>query len=144
MAPVATGLSGGTAAYTVMDVNGDGLPDLGNTVGGVWDYRLHGGVTPDLLQTATDGFGNYTTFNYAPLLAANYNKFGDATYPAQDYQGSLPVVTSASASNGIGGSFTVSYAYYGARMNLRGRGFEGFYARRSQDSRNSIYTTEYF
>ena len=140
---VATGLSSGTLA-TVMDVNADGLPDLGYSVNGIWHYRLHAGVTPDLLQTATDGFGNYTTFEYRPLMHTIYGRFSDATYPSQDYAGSLPVVTTTTASNGIGGSYNVTYEYQGARVNLQGRGFEGFYLRRWEDSRSLIRVDEQY
>jgi RHS repeat-associated protein len=128
----------------VVDANGDGLPDLGYFAGSTWNYRVHAGVMPDLLKTATDGFGNYTTFNYLPLVSSGHTRYADATYPSQDYQGSLPVVTSATASNGIGGSYTVTYEYHGARFNAQGRGFEGFHKRTWQDSRNSIYVDEYY
>lgn len=141
---VSTGLTAGTASFTVADVNGDGLPDLGNTVGGNWNYRTHSGIGPDLLQTATDGFGNSVTFNYAPLTSANYSKYADATYPNMDYRGSMHIVNSYSASNGIGGSFTTSFWYYGARIDLQGRGFAGFYAKRTTDSRNGLYDYQYF
>jgi YD repeat-containing protein len=143
-AAVATGLSAGTAAFTVMDMNGDGMTDLGNTVSGVWTHRNHSGIRADLLQTATDAYGNFTTFNYAPLTSANYTKYADASYPEQDYQGSMYVVNTLNASNGIGGTFTNSFWYYGARVNLQGRGLEGFYSKRTQDSRNSLYAYDYF
>ncbi len=129
----------------VADVTGDGLSDLGYwDATGAWKLRVHPGVFPDLLQTATDGYGAAVTFNYAPLTAASYWKYSNAVFPAQDYQGSLYVVSSLAASNGIGGTFTKTLNYYGARFNLQGRGFEGFHAKRTKDSRNNLYTFEYF
>lgn len=139
----ATGLAGG-GQVTVSDINGDGLSDLAGSVGGSYRYRLHAGVMPDLLQTATDGLGNYVTFNYASLTNANYSKYADATFPEQDYIGSTYVVNSVTASDGIGGSFTNSFWYYGARVHLQGRGFEGFNAKRTTDSRNGLYNYQYY
>jgi hypothetical protein len=68
----------------------------------------------------------------------------DAAFPHQDYSGSLYVVNSALASNGIGGTFTRSFHYYGAHLHLQGRGFLGFAARYDHDSRNGVYAYEYF
>ncbi|MGQ0836651.1 MAG: FG-GAP-like repeat-containing protein, partial [Gammaproteobacteria bacterium] len=127
------------------DANGDGLDDLVYPASSnVWAYTPHAGVKPDLLQTATDGYGNVVTFNYAALPNANYTKYADAVFPEQDYQGALYVVNSLSASNGLGGSFTRSFHYYGARLHRQGRGLEGFYARYEHDSRNGVYAYQYF
>ncbi len=143
--PVSTGLtSTGASVSTVSDMNGDGLTDLGYKVSGTWRNRPHAGAYPDLLQTTTDGFGSAVTFNYAPLPTANYTKHTDAAFPEQDYQGPYYVVNSLSASNGIGGTYTNTFQYYGARVHRQGRGFEGFYSKRTQDSRNSLYGYEYF
>ncbi|MGH8175112.1 MAG: FG-GAP-like repeat-containing protein, partial [Steroidobacter sp.] len=144
-AAVNTGMAAG-ARVAVSDINGDGLHDLSQLVGTDWRYRTHAGVYPDLLQTATDGYGNDLTFSYAPLTSAsaNYTKYADASFPEQDYQGSMYVVNNYSAPNGIGGTYTSSYHYYGARMHLQGRGLEGFYARRVHDNRNNLYKYDYF
>jgi RHS repeat-associated protein len=144
VAPVATGQSAGTAIFTVMDVNGDGLADFGNTVSGAWDFRLHSGVHPDFLQTATDGFGNSATFAYVPVAQGSYTKLADASYPEQDYQGPLNVVSGLTASDGIGGTYSNTFTYSGARLNLQGRGFEGFYSKVTYDSRDQLRTYEYF
>lgn len=137
-------VGGGWVNATAGDFNGDGLGDIGYLSGGTWVYRPHAGPAPDFLKTATDGFGNTVTFNYAPLPSANYTKYADASFPEQDYQGPLYVVNSFDASNGIGGIYTSTYQYYGARVHRQGRGFEGFYARRTHDDRNGLYTYDYF
>ena len=148
MAMASTGYSAsGSSNVTVMDMNGDGLLDMGYVVGGKWRYRTHAGLYPDLLQQATDGYGNTVTFNYAPLTAPVYTKKVEglnAVFPEQDYQGSLYVVSSFTASDGIGGTFTNSFSYTGALLHLQGRGFEGFYTVQSQDDRDDLRARSYF
>jgi RHS repeat-associated protein len=138
-----TALSAGTQAI-VADLNGDGLTDVGANAGGTWRYRVHQGPSPDLLQGATDGFGNNVAFNYIPITQGAYTKNGGvpATFPEVAYQGPLHVVTSMSASNGIGGTYNQSFWYYYARRHLQGRGFEGFHSRRTIDDRNQIRVYE--
>ncbi len=134
----------GWVSSAVGDFNGDDLDDVGYLSGTSWVFRPHSGLYPDLLLTATDGFGVNATFNYSPLTSANYTPHTDAAFPAQDYRRPMYVVNSAVRSNGIGGTYTESFAYYGGRLNLEGRGFQGFYARRSHDSRNTVYSYHYF
>lgn len=144
LAPVNTGLAATSTQTAVSDINGDGLTDLGGVISGSWQFRTHAGAYPDLLQTATDGLANSITFNYAPLTSANYSKYSDAVFPEQDYVGPMYVVNSFTASNGIGGTYTNSFWYYGARTHLQGRGLEGFYAKRTTDSRNGLYSYQYY
>ncbi len=54
------------------------------------------------------------------------------------------VVNSFSASDGIGGTYTNDFAYWGARLHLQGRGFEGFDTVRQHDSRSGIWTLSYY
>jgi RHS repeat-associated protein len=139
--PVNTGVpfSSSTASIVVTDVNGDGQRDLAYSFypSNTWSYRLHAGVEPDLLLTATDGFGNFATFSYAPLTAASYTKGSGASFPSQDYAGPLQVVTNLQTSDGLGGSYSLhSFYYEGARRDLQGRGFLGFSFRAWVDSRD--------
>jgi RHS repeat-associated protein len=144
-----TGLpAGGTSSSRVTDVNGDGLHDIARrdlSASNHWKLRLHAGVWPDLLDRATDGFGNFVDFNYAPLTdSAVYSKQTGASYPEIDYAGPFYVVNQHSASNGIGGSYSVSHMYHGARRDLHGRGFEGFLWRYTSDNRNGVHQYDYF
>jgi RHS repeat-associated protein len=134
---VSTGLTTAGAA-TVADINGDGLHDLVHLVGTDLRFRSHAGSYPDLLQTATDGFGNFSTFSYASLTNYNlYTKQTGASYPTQEYVGPLYVVSNVANSNGIGGTFNLQSLYYeGARLDLQGRGFLGFTFRAWVDSRD--------
>jgi YD repeat-containing protein len=151
-APIDTGipvnpgsLPGSIGISRVGDFNGDGLYEIGavNT-SDIWEIRLHNGVYADLLQNVTDGFGSSVTFSYVPITHNNYTKHFDAALPEQDYQGPRYVVSQYVATDGIGGTYTMSYWYYGARKHLQGRGFEGFQSRRTHDSRNGLYAYEYF
>ncbi len=146
-APVATTLTTSTprAVYGI-DANGDGMDDLAYTRSdGVFVYRPHSGVLPDLLKTATDGNGNKITFNYQPLPQSTYTKYSSATFPNQDYAGPTYVVSTAVPSTGIGsGTYTLTYTYAGAIMNVNGRGLAGFDRKTTQDSRNGIKVKEYF
>lgn len=131
-AGVATGMA--VNGSTVTDLNGDGLYDLASGAA----YRTHAGNYPDLLLTATDGFGNSSTFSYAPLTSyGSYVKQTGAVFPMQEYVGPLYVISNVAASNGIGGTYNMQSFYYeGARLNLQGRGFLGFSFRSWIDSRD--------
>ncbi len=138
-APVSTGQSASSSAAFTGDADGDGLLDLIYVrTDGTLAYRLHAGMAPDLLTTVTDGFGNFTTFSYAPLARYSlYTKLSTASFPTQEYAGPLQVVTNLQSSNGLGGSWQwQSYYYEGARRDLQGRGFLGFAFRSWVDGRD--------
>ena len=144
---VSIGATAGSFQYGyTADFEGDGLDDLlfFDETAGTLSYNLHQGQRPDVLTTATDGFGNFVTFNYTTLAQGNYTKHTDAVFPNQDVQGSLSVVASLTTSDGIGGNFSSTYHYWGATINRQGRGFGGFWAQRNIDSRNGIQRYRYF
>lgn len=129
---------GVTARLAPADVNGDGLPDLVFTEGsGRWQVRRHGGPRPNLLVRAADGLGNAFEPAYQPLgTFGGYTRNGTAG--AGEYLlrgGALPVVTSYTANDGIGGTYTNAYAYWNGRVSRQGRGFLGFEKIRATDSR---------
>lgn len=130
----------------VMDVNGDGFSDIVWHNGTTWETRLHRGGKPDLLALVTDGFGNTTSVVYAPLTSADvYTKLSGAAAPiVRDYQGPSYVAKSVTYSDGIGGAFTVSNSYSGARIHTQGRGFLGFASKTAVDSRNNLAATKNF
>jgi len=118
------------------DVNGDGQADLtyGNSSLAP-TVRLHSGAKPDIATSFTDGFGVNVSAAYAPITTSRYTKGSGAAYPEQDVQSAMYVVSQVASSDGIGGTFTQTYNYTGARINLQGRGFEGFQSRTVTDSR---------
>ncbi|MBL8201374.1 MAG: VCBS repeat-containing protein [Chromatiales bacterium] len=127
-----------TLRLAPVDVTGDGLPDLVFTEStGRWQVRRHRGPRPDLLASATDGLGNVFQPAYQTLgTFAGYTRNG--TTVAGDYLlrgGPLPVVAAYTANDGIGGTYTTTYAYWNGRVNRLGRGFLGFEKVRATDSR---------
>ncbi len=140
--PVSTGVSSaGTNSHVVTDMNGDGLSELAyRSSGNTWRYQARP-VTSDYqdqLVTATDGFGVSVTFSYAPITGSNvYTKGGGAVYPRRDFQEPLWVVTGLTATDGsgTGSTFTQTFTYEAAQLDLPGRGFLGFGKRTVVDSR---------
>jgi RHS repeat-associated protein len=125
------------------DLNGDGLADVaqarGTIAGGriapctgckVW---LGGGTMPDLLSTATDGFGGITSIQYAPLSTLQAPVAAPSPWPMRSRSGALYVVSGYSAQDGRGATYASTLAYSGALSDVAGRGWLGF---------KSITTTE--
>lgn len=142
--PVSTGIPTGTGSWMAFDQNGDGLSDLAfidSAASNAIKYSLHNGAnTPaDLATTIADGWGISASPTYVPITQNNYTKYSDATFPDTDFIGPLYVVSQALQSDGLGGTFTNTFWYYGARVNRQGRGFEGFERTRARDSRNNLY-----
>jgi RHS repeat-associated protein len=130
-----------SCTYIWMDVTGDGLDDLGCASTSL-SYFPHN-IGQDLATSFADGYGVTYSPTYVPLSASGgiYTKGSSAAPPYQDYVGPMYVVSSYTSSDGIGGTFTTSYAYAGAIMNLQGRGFEGFTTVSRTDSRNGFKDT---
>jgi RHS repeat-associated protein len=138
--------------YVTLDVNGDGLDDLGcwNTSSGALTYYLHNGAgqPPDRMSSVTDGYGNSVSPSYASIALGNYTEYpSDPTapvpaYPDARYYGSLYVVSQAvfSDPSSPSATYTQSFEYYDAWRNLQGRGFEGFWCVRTNDSRYAALT----
>lgn len=145
-APVSTGVSVSFGDQpTIGDINGDGLGDLVQSAAGVSAYRLHRGVYPDLLSSATDGHGNVTSFEYGTAVeGAAYTRHSGASFPEQDFAGPLRIVTRTRLPDGNGGQYAVDYSYAGARVQRQGRGFEGFASRTSRDARSGERIVESF
>ena len=148
-APVATGVSApDRTAWLVLDMDGDGKPDLAyrdDGDNGSIGYRLHmaSGAPADLATSFSDGFGMWQRPRYASISTGHYTRHSDAVFPELDFGGPLHVVADFIASDGTGGSYQNRFDYYGARVHVQGRGFEGFHSRRIYDSRNGTYTFDY-
>ncbi|WP_288407226.1 SpvB/TcaC N-terminal domain-containing protein, partial [uncultured Herbaspirillum sp.] len=118
---------------TISDTNGDGKSDLNCVMdfgnGSTTSFaRFIQGEIPDLLGNIKVESGNETGINYKPLThTATYTKDTTATYPLQDLQAPIYVVSSVSTANGIGGKLTSAYIYGGLKLEVGGgRGPLGF------------------
>ena len=153
----ATGVSTGIpytyvplANWIALDTNGDGLTDWAtvNASGNIV-YGLHNGAgqPPDLVNEITDGYGNTVSPTYVSIAQSNYTPETYATYPYLNYIGPLYVVSEAifsDPSNPPSGTYNQSYAYYGAAVNLQGRGFADFCCINMLDSRNALSYRAYY
>jgi len=112
----------------IVDVNGDGLPD---SVGvGSAGVRASLNTTigpPDMVASVTSGLGAITTITYAPGTNTSVATKGTGTvFPTLDLVAPMYLVSQLNVSNGVGGTYSSSYSYSGARVDARGRGFLGF------------------
>jgi RHS repeat-associated protein len=124
-----------------MDVDGDGLPDQLLPGGG--NAYTAVGPKSDLMLSGTDGFGNAVSFTYAPLTDPTVYTRGQGQMGAtQDLDGPMYVVKALQRTDGVGGSYSLTYSYAGAHRNVQGRGFLGFATRTITDSRTGFVTTE--
>ncbi|MGC4029458.1 MAG: RHS repeat-associated core domain-containing protein [Steroidobacteraceae bacterium] len=147
---VDTGITASASCRVLrVDVDGDGLDDLmcWEAPGGSLKIYRHNspGVTPDVAKDFDDGFGITHSVAHNLTTWGNYTPEASATYPNRDYRGPLKIVGAVLSSDGIGGAYTRTYQYYGAAMNLQGRGFAGFAGRKVTDSRSHApYTYDNF
>jgi hypothetical protein len=82
---------------------------------------------PDLVSTVTSGLGATTTVSYKPLTTSSvYTKDTGHVIPIIDFLAPTYVVSRVDTSNGVGGTFSTTYTYAGAKADVSGRGFLGF------------------
>jgi heme exporter protein D len=125
------------------DFNGDGQIDF-MLMGGVTQYTfLARGPATDLLSSISSGLGASIALSYAALSqnGAPYAKDNSSTYPTVDIQGALYVVSRVDTSNGIGGTYSSTYSYAGAKLDLSGRGLIGFRQMAVTDLQTGIVQT---
>jgi len=139
----------GSDVYTtyLADVNGDGKADIVQIGTQVYQAQV---LTPDgsidrLLSSMTTGLGAMTSIAYLPLTNGGvYTKDSGAnaaSYPVQDLQSPLYIVSQVITSNGVGGTYSSSYSYAGAKLDLSGRGFLGFRQMTVKDLQTGISDT---
>ncbi|MEM7672618.1 MAG: toxin TcdB middle/N-terminal domain-containing protein [Verrucomicrobiota bacterium] len=129
----------------LVDLDGDGILDQVSIFKN--DYvgaKINNYTRPDLLETVTDGMGVVTTISYAPITDDSvYEKeqdIGDtdsvetdATFPIVEFRAPMWVVKTVETEDGVGGTYSTTYRYAGARMHLQGFGFLGFRVFTSED-----------
>ena len=128
------------------DVTGDGAADLVLVSQGEGYLSVSRSLySKNLVSSLTTGLGATTSLAYNPLTDSSvYTKDTNATYPYLDLQAPIYVVSSATAPNGIGGTRSTSYKYYGAKAHLTGGGFLGFRQFDVTDDVTSIKTSTTF
>jgi hypothetical protein len=128
------------------DFNGDGKTDFSFIQDGTQWVFLANGAPTDLVSSIQTGLGATTSVTYQPLTNPNiYLRANDrAKYPLQNIQPPLYVVSQVDAPNGIAGTYSSAYSYYGAKVDLSGRGFLGFQGMATLDRQtNLLRTTNY-
>jgi uncharacterized repeat protein (TIGR01451 family) len=126
------------------DFNGDGKSDFAFAGNGTIASFLGAGAVPDLLVSVTSGLGITTTITYAPLTQNSvYTKDTNGTYPTVDMIGSFQAVSRVDTANGIGGTYSTTYTYAGAKSDVRGR-FLGFRQMTAQDLQTNVVQTSNF
>ncbi|BAM86885.1 hypothetical protein S58_08740 [Bradyrhizobium oligotrophicum S58] len=127
------------------DFNGDGRSDFALMDNGyIYTVAANGG-SGDLVSQVTSGLGVTATITYAPLTSGSvYSRDANASYPIQDMQMALYVTSRLDLSNGVGGTYSSSYNYAGAKLDTSGRGFLGFRQMTVRDLATGIADTTTF
>jgi len=139
-----------TQYYGVRNATGDGQDALVTESGANITYYLHNSVgqLPDLLKNVSDGFGNSVSPSYGALSQSGslYLNFTDATDAYQNYIGPKMVVSQATFSDpsATASTYQLTYSYYGAWLNLQGRGFMGYNDIGVMDSRNQVWSVLWY
>jgi hypothetical protein len=137
-------ISNNTIGFQLGDFNGDGRADILRGGDNYTDNALYTTAAPivDQLSSVTNGLGATTTITYKPLTDGTvYTKDSTGIYPATDIQAPMYVVSSVSSSNGIGGTYSSTYNYVGAKSHLTGGGFLGFRETANTDVKTGIIST---
>ena len=110
------------------DFNGDGTDEFFYSEPSRQKCFSFGAGTPSHLLTGIiDGMGVKTTISYRPMTDNTvYTKAGGSVYPLMDLTSTQQLVSQTNTDNGVGGTTTVTYKYYGAKGHLQGQGFLGF------------------
>ncbi|MCK1383308.1 VCBS repeat-containing protein [Bradyrhizobium sp. 21] len=132
-------------AVTIADTSGKGRKDVIGYYVGVngWSTVTQlSSALPMTLSSVTSGLGASTAISYLPLTDSSaYAKDATAVYPQMDVQAPLYVVSRVDSSNGLGGNYSSSYIYAGAKTDLSGRGFLGFRQTTIKDLQTNIVDT---
>ncbi|WP_240535825.1 FG-GAP-like repeat-containing protein [Bradyrhizobium sp. STM 3809] len=127
------------------DFNGDGRTDfLTMNFSSIFTITANGSIG-DVVTGVTTGLGAATTITYKALTdSAVYTKDSGGTYPTINLKLPLHVVSRVDVSNGVGGAYSSSYSYAGAKADLTGRGMLGFSHMTVTDLQTGISDTTTF
>ncbi|WP_315799375.1 MULTISPECIES: FG-GAP-like repeat-containing protein [unclassified Bradyrhizobium] len=127
------------------DFNGDGRSDFALMDNGyIYTLTANGG-SGDLVSQVTSGLGATASITYTPMTNGSvYTKDTNGNYPILDMQMALYVASRLDQSNGVGGTYSSSYSYAGAKLDLGGRGYLGFRQMTVKDLATGIADTTTF
>lgn len=97
------------------------------------------------IKQITNGAGLNITVQYDNLLNTDlYERAGQLTFPNVDMQAPLYVVSKVKTRTSSGDETAKKYQYFGATINIEGRGFRGFTKTIERDTISGIYDVHYF
>jgi hypothetical protein len=100
---------------------------------------------PRLLTTITEGLGNVINISFKPTADTTvHTKDAGYTAPVLNLQGGVYLVSRVTSGNGVGGTVSRSFVYWGARADTQGRGFLGFSAIEEIDEASGIWSRRWF
>lgn len=131
------------------------LPVLPGAAGSLTRFRAHVSPYSDVVDKVTDGFGNYSDYDYEAIADSGAYSQDRSTivtpYMIPAWSGKH-VVVSHKMNDGVvpqggtsQGSYNIGFYYKNALVETTGRGYLGFAKTVRTDSRNSVSTvTDYF
>ena len=127
-------INGTTRGTVAGDWNSDGNDDLWLQASTADTQIIFNYQGPHLLGSVDNGLGVTVRVRYDRInnSASLYTKASDATYPTQDIDGPLYVVSEVDSGNGINPCtvsstcYASTYSYAGLKADLHGRGLLGF------------------
>jgi hypothetical protein len=127
------------------DYNGDGRSDFAFLeTTHIYTVFANGGPG-DVVTGITSGLGTQVTVTYAPLTSSGvYTKDATGTYPILDIQMPFYVASRVDTANGVGGTYSSTYSYAGAKADMTGRGMLGFRQMTVKDLQTGISDTTTF
>ncbi|XP_013381439.1 uncharacterized protein LOC106152422 [Lingula anatina] len=132
----------------VVDINGDGLPDIV----GFANHGVYTSVNKNMLPAVhgiQDSLNNKIKIEYSPLgkalMEGAYKRDNDAVYPQQDVVLSRHIVRRVLRDDGIGGEAknVTTYKYGGYKVDLSGRGSLGYRWIEETNTNSKIQYNEY-
>ncbi len=127
------------------DFDGDGICDFTN---GINTFSFNNAITSSdyLVKSITDNAINESVnvnYSYASNKTIHTQGSG-ATFPYNDFAGSIPLVSSVETPDGIGGKNKTEYSYSGLTMHRQGRGLLGFKNITSKNATQGIKSTTHY
>jgi len=108
----------------LVDLDGDGLPEIVRAQGGTFEVWRNLGSVPDLLVEVTEPLGGRTLLSYTPSTRFDHRGEDDAP----DLPRTLPLLTRIETDDARGGRSARTLSYAGGRFDPKRRELRGFRA----------------